>query len=292
MQGDKDITFGTFRLDLANECLWRGAESISLRPKAFAVLQLLVKNAGRLVTKQEVLDTVWPGTFVGDAVLKDVVRQLREALKDNAASPAYIETSHRRGYRFIGLSSQRVTSVRHDKRARPLQPAPAPPNFLLKQPQILGREHELEKMRGLLHRALAGERQLLFVTGEPGIGKTTLVQAFLCEAAQSPNVRVARGQCLEHYGAGEAYLPVLDAFSRLCRSPEGYGVLDVLRDQAPSWLAQMPTLLPQLERDNILSRSLGATRERMLREIADAIETLSSESPLLLVLEDLHWRDY
>src|SRR6185437_13569270 len=106
MQVAKEIAFGEFRLDLLNECLWQGTRAISLRPKAFAVLKLLVDNPGLLVTKQQVLETVWPGTFVGDAVLKDNIRQLREALKDDAASPTYIETSHRRGYRFVGKLSE------------------------------------------------------------------------------------------------------------------------------------------------------------------------------------------
>src|SRR5690349_11959386 len=109
MQAANDITFGRFRLDLTNECLWQGAHAISLRPKAFAVLRLLLEQPGMLVTKQQVLDAVWPGTFVGDAVLKDSIRQLREALEDDAASPTYIETAHRRGYRFIGKISEALT---------------------------------------------------------------------------------------------------------------------------------------------------------------------------------------
>jgi predicted ATPase len=97
---------------------------------------------------------------------------------------------------------------------------------------------------------------------------------------------------LEHYGSGEAYLPVLDGFSRLCRTPAGPQVAGLFRQQAPTWLAQMPSLIQPAERDNLQSQAAGASRERMLREMADAIETLSSESPLLLVLEDLHWSDY
>src|SRR5262250_3448276 len=105
MHTGKEIRFGRFRLDLVNECLRTGSRSISLRPKAFAVLKMLVERPGQLVTKQQVLDAVWPGTFVGDAVLKDNIRQLREALEDDAGSPTYIETAHRRGYRFIGKLS-------------------------------------------------------------------------------------------------------------------------------------------------------------------------------------------
>lgn len=83
MQATKEIEFGQFRLDLTNECLWHGKRAISLRPKAFAVLKILIENPGQLVSKEKVLDSVWPGTFVGDAVLKDNVRQLREALNDD-----------------------------------------------------------------------------------------------------------------------------------------------------------------------------------------------------------------
>jgi predicted ATPase len=69
-------------------------------------------------------------------------------------------------------------------------------------------------------------------------------------------------------------------------------VLDVLRQQAPTWVAQMPSLLPSAERESLRSQATGTTRERMLREMAHAIEVLTAEAPLLLVLEDLHWSDY
>ena len=107
MMGAKQISFGPFWLDGQNECLWHGSQAISLRPKPFAVLKLLLAHAGQLVSKQQLLDSVWPGTFVGDAVLKDSIRQLREALNDDAGSPTYIETAHRRGYRFIAKVEER-----------------------------------------------------------------------------------------------------------------------------------------------------------------------------------------
>src|SRR5215207_5261712 len=102
MTADREITFGPFRLDKADERLLRDSRVIALRPKAFAVLKYLLERPGQLVTKQQLLDAVWPDTFVGDAVLKDSIRQLREALGDDVKSPRFIETAHRRGYRFIG----------------------------------------------------------------------------------------------------------------------------------------------------------------------------------------------
>jgi DNA-binding winged helix-turn-helix (wHTH) protein/predicted ATPase len=296
MQPGKDISFGKFRLDVTNECLWQGARTISLRPKAFAVLKLLVERSGQLVTKQQVLDAVWPGTFVTDAVLKDSVRQLREALDDDAESPTYIETAHRRGYRFIAkVLEQSADMPQLETLARAAPKLRKEVSFPSSSPVsgVLGREAELDKMRGWLQRALAGERQIVFVTGEAGIGKTTLVQALLQQVGGIAGLSIARGQCLEHYGAGEAYMPVLDGFSRLGRSAAGGAdMVELLHQHAPAWLAQMPSLLPVAERASLQAHATGATRERMLREMADVIEAIAAEYPLILVLEDLHWSDY
>jgi DNA-binding winged helix-turn-helix (wHTH) protein/tetratricopeptide (TPR) repeat protein len=297
MQAGQNVTFGRFRLDLTNECLWQGTRAISLRPKAFAVLKLLVERPGLLVTKQQALDAVWPDTFVGDAVLKDSIRQLREALHDDAAEPVYIETAHRRGYRFIGKLSEPAFTTKTPAVSSSAPASEPSPNISAISPStdtpgILGRETELSKMHSWLEHALAGKRQILFVTGEPGIGKTTVVQAFLQQMSRDSAILVARGQCLEHYGSGEAYLPVLDGFSRLCRSARATEVLNCLRQHAPSWLAQMPSVIQPAERNALQSQTPGATRERMLREMAEAIEALAVDSPLLLVLEDLHWSDY
>jgi pimeloyl-ACP methyl ester carboxylesterase/DNA-binding winged helix-turn-helix (wHTH) protein len=106
------VVFAPFRLDCVNECLWRDAQRIELTPKAFAVLKHLVDAAGQLVTKEQLLNSVWPETFVGDAVLKVSIAEIRRALQDECRSPRYIETLHRRGYRFIApvdASASRAT---------------------------------------------------------------------------------------------------------------------------------------------------------------------------------------
>ena len=137
-----------------------------------------------------------------------------------------------------------------------------------------------------------GTRQVVLVTGEPGIGKTTMVDAFLASAADMGDVWTARGQCVEHYGSGEAYLPVLEALGRLCRQPDGEQVVALLSRYAPTWLAQMPGLIGDAELETVQRRVQGATRERMLRELAEALEALTAAMTLVLVLEDLHWSDY
>ena len=274
MGNEKQIIFDPFCLDLANECLRRGSQVIKLRPKAFAVLNHLVGHPGQLVTKEELLNVVWPETYVGEAVLKVTIRQLREALDDDPKSPVFIETAHRRGYRFIG---QLAASEQVAHRA-------------VRSLEVVGRDEPLSQMRNWLDKMKTGERQIVFVTGEAGIGKTALVDTFVQSVSSEGNIRIGRGQCLEHYGTSEAYLPVLEAVTRLCR--ENRQIIDVLRSHAPMWLLQMPSLLEGSDREALGREVSGATRERMLREIGETLEALTASAPLLLILEDLHWSDY
>src|SRR5262245_34603909 len=117
MSNETGITFDRFRLDLPNECLWEGAQAINLRPKAFAVLAYLIGRPGQLVTKEELLQAVWPGTFVGDGVLKVVIRQLRDILGDDPKTPRFIDTVHRRGYRFISeIKANALPAANRDNR--------------------------------------------------------------------------------------------------------------------------------------------------------------------------------
>lgn len=275
MTSDKALTFGPFRLDPGTESVWRDAEEIRLRPKTFAVLQHLAERPGRLVTKEDLLGAVWPEVAVGDAALAVCVGEIRKALGDEARTPRLIVTIHRRGYRFIG-------AVRAAASGEPVTAQPA---------GLVGRAVELGRLSDWLERALRGERQVVFVTGEPGIGKTALIEAFLATIAAAGDFWSARGQCLDHYGAGEAYLPILEALSRLARGPGGDRVVGLLGTHAPTWLAQMPALMSAETLAALQPRILGATRERMLREMAEAMEALAAERPLVLLLEDLHWSD-
>jgi pimeloyl-ACP methyl ester carboxylesterase len=101
VKADAVLIFGDHRLDPESGHLYRAGATVPLTPKAFALLQYLGSRAGRLVPKQELLDAVWPNVFVGDAVLKSTIREVRKALSDDPDRPQYIETAHRRGYRFI-----------------------------------------------------------------------------------------------------------------------------------------------------------------------------------------------
>jgi predicted ATPase/DNA-binding winged helix-turn-helix (wHTH) protein len=275
--------FHPFRLDTVNQRLWRHQDGkddgrIHLTPKAFAVLRYLVDHAGRLVTQCEILEAVWPDTSVQPEVLKSQILDIRHALGDDPKNPRFIETLTRRGYRFIAPVADPSAALDFcaESHAR----------------KIVGRDSQLDELCSCLQKAVANQRQIVFVTGETGIGKTTLVDEFVCRArSYFPGILRARGQCVECYGSKEAYCPMLEAVSELCNASGGDAVVRTLAAQAPTWLVQFPAHVRPEQRETLQRETVGSARERMLRQIAEALETISSEKPLLLVLEDLHWSD-
>lgn len=285
-----DVEFPPFRLDIDSEQLWRGKDLLPLRPKTFAVLRYLLEHTGRLVTREELLKAVWPDTHGAEKAPKQCVLELRAVLGETPTAPRFIETMGRRGYRFIAPLVRQEEAPGGGRLGTGF-PSSQVASLTSQDSNFVGRENELGQLHHCFRKALSGERQIVFVTGEPGIGKTTLVRTFLTQVPAGDTVIVARGQCVEHYGAGEAYLPVFEAFGRLGRAPGRQRLVDLLRRYAPTWLAQMPALIDEAELERLLRRVQGATSQRMLRELAEVVEVGTAETPLILVLEDLHWSD-
>ena len=259
---------------------WCGERRLDLAPKGFTVLRFLVEHPQRLITKDELFTVAWGDTVVSEASLTSCIRDLRRALDDSSRTPRYIETVHRRGFRFIG-----PVVAGHASSEPPAVAVAAA------APTLVGRDPELARLHALFAAAAGGQRRLVFVTGEPGIGKTTLVESFLAQLADPDALRIGRGQCVEQYGSTEAYLPVLEALGRMGREPRGDALVQVLKQYAPTWLAQLPALLTDEDLESVQRRAQGTTRERMLRELVEAIDALATEAPLVLLLEDLHWSD-
>src|SRR5262245_27147670 len=162
--------FDSFRLDPLNQCLWRGEQRVAITPKAFDMLRYLVEHPGRLVTHEEMLEALWPETYVNQEVVKKYIQGIRKVLGDRHDQPTFIETLPRRGYQFV---------------AQVIEESSAGPSALRMdgENKIVGRGAALAGLASALDRALRGQRQVIFVTGEAGIGKTTLVDVFHRHAA-------------------------------------------------------------------------------------------------------------
>lgn len=269
------IRFGPFQLD-RTQGLRRGKEELRITPKSLCVLWELASRAGQLVTKEQLFRAVWADTAVGDSALTSCIQELRQALCDDPRRPLFIETLHRRGYRFIAETS----AVTHN------EPPPIAGDV-----QMIGRQRVISDILKIWSVAERGTRQVLFLSGEAGIGKTTVLQHLRARVTAGSTSRATWGQCLQHYGIGEPYQPLLEAITRLCRQPSGAGLVPILEQYGPTWLAQLPALLDPERHASVLRSVAGTTRRRMLRELTDTLEAASTETPLFLCLEDLHWSD-
>jgi len=162
------------------------------------------------------LDAVWPDVAVTEDVLRLSARELRSALGDEPKAPRFIQTVPRLGYRFIATMGPAAVA-----RSAPVDLDDDRPTDRL----VVGRERERAEIAAWLGAATGGRRQLGFVTGDAGIGKTTLVDVALRDFRRTPgtHVRIARGQCIEQYGGGEPYLPMLQAIVEFRKGSAGCG---------------------------------------------------------------------
>ena len=269
------ISFKPFRLDLAEERLWKNGQELRVRRKPFAILSYFVRNPRKLVTHEELVLAVWGKVAMSESLVRTHVRDLRSVLGEDL-----IETIVGRGYRFLAD----IAYVEPEAKVEGSESDSA-------EPAVVARGAELGILDAALKSAKDRRRGVVFVTGDPGIGKTALVDAFVERGRARTMLWVARGTCVEQYGSGEAFLPVLEALTNLCKARGGERVIELLSRYAPTWLAQMPALVPAARLEELQRRVAGAAQPRMLREIAEAFEALANDAPVVLVLDDLQWSD-
>jgi DNA-binding winged helix-turn-helix (wHTH) protein len=264
------LTWGAFRLDLREERIFKEGREVRLRSKPLSILRYLAGHPRRLVSRADLVEAVWGKVAMSESVLRTHLWELRRVLGENV-----VETVVGRGYRFVADVEEGVRS------SRPLDSA----NL------VAGRTIEMGVLRKAFQDAQIGRRSVVFVSGEPGVGKSTLVDAFLDDAGAQSRVWIARCVCLERCGEVEPFQPLLEALGTMCRGSLGSSALDVLTLHAPTVVAQMPALLESRRGDELRRRLAGAAPSRMLRELTEGLEALSNESPLVLAVDDLEWAD-
>jgi DNA-binding winged helix-turn-helix (wHTH) protein len=300
-QDNNQVEQTTVWLNLQTQELWRNGVASYLRPKTFSMLQYLMRRPGQLISHSELRSAVWPDTVISTGVLKNCILELRQALADSPQNPRFIEVIRRHGYRLlVPLATTPLNRKDLDlissgqKKANSRQQTACLDSQLTvhdRQP-LVGRREELARLHHWWDKALRGHRQIVFLKGEAGMGKTALTQEFLRQVENQHPLMILQCHSAMQYGEQEPYLPLLEAFSRLARTTDTEFFLDTFRRHAPLWLAQMPSLLTAAERQWLQREVLCATPQRMLREGSDIVEALSTAAPLIVVLENLHWSEH
>jgi DNA-binding winged helix-turn-helix (wHTH) protein len=273
------LVFPPFRFDPATEALWLGDERLPLRPKTRAVLVYLIEHRHRIVSRAELCRAIWPGGHGTEHAPKQCIRELRTVFNDQADAPRFVQTAGRDGYQFIGEIEQNDEEAEEEAIDAETQPG------------CVGRDDELARFSAALDKVRRGKHITLILRGEPGVGKSTLVDTFTAPLEASKRFWVAHAECADSPNGAEPYAPLIVALSRLARQPGATSVISSLERYAPSWLAQIPGLVSPSQYARLERRLQATTSQRMLRELAQVFEDLTATRCGVLILEDLQWCD-
>jgi DNA-binding winged helix-turn-helix (wHTH) protein/DNA polymerase III delta prime subunit len=272
------VCFEDFELDEQLFQLRRGGAVVRLEPKVYDVLAHLVRHRNRVVSKDELLETLWQGEFVSDTVLPRCIATMRKALGDARAQPRLIATVHGRGYRFIGAVREPVAGAPES------DPEPAVSGL------FVGREELVDRLHATLDGVWASRGRVLLLAGEPGIGKTRAAEE-LALMARRRGGRVLSARCYEGTGA-PAFWPWIQLLRGAARELDAAALRGALGPAAaeiaqlvPEIATRIPGLsaVPALEPDE--------RRFRLFDGMAGFWGRLAAVQPLVLVLDDLQWFD-
>lgn len=280
------FAFDDFELDGERLELRRAGKPIRADAVVLRLLAVLLWNAGRLVTKDELVDTVWEGRAVADNVITVSMARLRKTLGHVRSQHEFVATVYGRGYRFVR------EVVERGERSGPT-PAESGTSSEV-EPPFVGRERVLERLQHALGESRAGRGRVCVLTGEPGIGKTRVVEA-LERQTSSPELRVAWGYCREAGGT-----PPLWPWLRLLREVMASYRASDLEQNIGAAASEVSRLLRQMDgaepvgANELAAEQLGwegPARYRCFEAVLRTFTFTAEQAPWLLVLDDLHRAD-
>ncbi len=233
-----------------------------------------MQRAGTVVKKADLIETIWPDSFVEDTGLTRNISLLRQALGDEHEH--LITTVARIGYRFAGAVEQ-------------VSGGAGPPSreARIGRQLFVGRSRELDAMRDAFERARAGQGGIVALAGEPGIGKTTAADAFLHDV--DAVCRIGTGRCSERFAGAEPHVPILEALDELTAEPS---VMATLRRKAPTWSHVVSRESSESNAgDEAPESGTTGSLERLMRELTIFLEETSRQRPVVIFLDDLQWAD-
>lgn len=297
----QNLAFGSFRLDLRNKRVWRGKVEVILRPKPFSVLAYLVQHAGELITKNALIEALWPELHVSDGVLVEYVSEIRKALKDSARQPRYIKTIHRQGYRFLApvtggsllplastsdqpvrthLSSEESSELLEAGTKSRLPTVALGEPTVIDSPLLVGRTREIAFLQQRLSLASAGQASLLFVTGPAGIGKTSLVHQLRKDAGQKGFLWLEG-----HYdqAANRPYQAWVEIMRRSLQYTNRQSLAVILGEYAASLARLVPEIDATVAGASSKQIDPEGERLRLFEAVTHLFVCVSQQTPLVLI---------
>lgn len=283
----KTIAFAEFVFEAGVNLLLRNGQIIPLEPMAGRVLSYLLENSGRLVSKEELLDVVWGEVFTTEDVLKRAVSQIRRALGDDPKNPRFIETHHRRGYRFrTGDKNENFTqdSINSFQSESVKSEVFSEPNFDC----FVGRDKAMEFLQTEFHRIINGQNgHPVLICGEPGIGKTQTAAHFSEWAKKKEKAITLRVRFFDYEAS---FIPPINLFRDLLH--EGSQQIFGKEKGLHGLFKTFDTMLPE----ELVVDADGGWRatgdaSRIIAPLAEGFVRLSRLQPLILLLDDIQWAD-
>ena len=271
---------GNIEIDAGTSTVRRAGRELALQPKVFGVLQYLLENRDRVISKNELLHAIWQGEEVHESTVPWSIGHVRDALGQRRGARLPIETVHRRGYRF-------AASVEVIKPALAVTEATPPPVVLPMQAPFVGRARVMAQLEALLDNTSTDQGRLCIVQGVAGIGKSR-VALELSQRASRLGFQVYNGRSLPDGGSPSfwPWIQILRAMQRQPQLSEAIELRTALED-----LAQ-PKVRPENDADLASPRDERAARFWLLDSIVHfLIGPASRSAPVLLCLDDVQWAD-